>query len=84
MLDTTRIPDFIDETGGDITPHRSHPNRVEARKRSLRMRHSRINMEVMVEQQRPLPDNVQLLALKRKRLAIKDELYRLERQHSLG
>jgi hypothetical protein len=52
--------------------------RIEARKSALRARHARINTEIMVEQQRPLPDSLLLLSLKRIRLQIKDELRRLE------
>ncbi len=52
--------------------------RIEARKSALRSRHARINTEIMVEQQRPLPDSLLLLSLKRIRLQIKDELRRLE------
>lgn len=52
--------------------------RIEARKSALRSRHATINTEIMVEQQRPLPDSLLLLSLKRLRLQIKDELWRLE------
>lgn len=52
--------------------------RIEARKSALRSRHARINTEILVEQQRPLPDSLLLLSLKRVRLQIKDELRQLE------
>ena len=52
--------------------------RIEARKSALRSRHARINTEILVEEQRPLPDSLLLLSLKRIRLQIKDELRQLE------
>lgn len=52
--------------------------RVENRILALRRKHARLNMDIMVEQQRPLPDSLKLSALKRSKLAVKDELEALE------
>lgn len=46
--------------------------------RSLLFRHGEIHREIESEQQRPQPDTIRLLKLKRLRLAIKDEMLRLD------
>lgn len=46
---------------------------------SLRERHASLDHKLDEEINRPLPDEATLLALKRQKLAIKDEIARLER-----
>jgi len=45
--------------------------------RSLLFRHGEIHQQIETEQQRPQPDTMRLLKLKRLRLAVKDELRRV-------
>lgn len=46
---------------------------------SLRERHANLDHKLGEEATRPLPDEATLLELKRQKLAIKDEIVRLER-----
>lgn len=46
--------------------------------RSLLFRHGEIHREIESEQQRPQPDTIRLLKLKRLRLALKDEMRKLD------
>jgi hypothetical protein len=45
--------------------------------RALLFRHGVIHQAIEAEQQRPSPDSIKLLRLKRLRLALKDRLHRL-------
>ena len=78
MFASTAITEGADETGSVGETVHLKLGRVEARKKTLRSRHARLNTEIMVEHQRPLPDSLLLLSLKRARLQIKDELRQLE------
>jgi hypothetical protein len=48
---------------------------------SLRAKHSRLEIEIDQEAHRPLPDTVQLAALKREKLRIKEQILRMQRPH---
>jgi hypothetical protein len=48
---------------------------------SLRAKHSRLEVEIDQEAHRPLPDTVQLAALKREKLRIKEQILRMQRPH---
>ena len=78
MFASTPITEGADETGSVGETAHLKLGSVEARKKTLRSRHARLNTEIMVEHQRPLPDSLLLLSLKRARLQIKDELRQLE------
>lgn len=44
------------------------------RLRALRARHTELEARLQIEQRRPVPDPIAVRALKRQKLAIKDEL----------
>jgi len=46
---------------------------------SLRAKHSRLEIEIDQEAHRPLPDTVQIAALKREKLRIKEEILKIQR-----
>ncbi len=52
--------------------------RETVRKNSLAARHSKLEYEILVERQRPLPDTARLSALKLEKLYIKEELEALK------
>ena len=52
---------------------------ADARLRWLRQRHANFQRELDDENQRPLPDQIRVYELKRRKLRIKDEIFRLER-----
>jgi hypothetical protein len=45
---------------------------------SLRAKHAMLEQQIDLENQRPHPDDIRLLELKRQKLHIKDEIVRLE------
>lgn len=49
----------------------------DARIESLRSKHAEIEMALVTEARRPLPDENLLLTLKRQKLRIKDEIQRI-------
>ncbi|MFO0293271.1 MAG: YdcH family protein [Rhodospirillales bacterium] len=51
--------------------------RIEA----LRAKHDRLQVEIDREAHRPKPDDVQVTALKREKLRIKDEIERMSVRH---
>lgn len=55
----------------------AYVERIEA----LRVKHARLEVEIDQEARRPKPDDVQVAAMKRAKLRIKDEIERMARPH---
>lgn len=55
----------------------AHAERIEA----LRARHARLEVEIGQEANRPKPDDMQVAALKREKLRIRDEIERIAHIH---
>jgi hypothetical protein len=51
---------------------------VDARLETLVGKHASLEQAISEETQRPVPDNIHLSDLKRQKLRIKDEIYRIE------
>ncbi len=51
---------------------------LREREESLKSKHAALDAQIEAECRRPLPDNAALTQLKRKKLAIKEELDRLQ------
>ncbi len=55
----------------------AYVERIEA----LRAKHARLEVEIDHEARRPKPDDVQVAAMKRAKLRIKDEIERMAHRH---
>jgi hypothetical protein len=54
---------------------------LKERMDSLKARHAAVDAQIQDEVQRPLPNSDEITRLKREKLRIKDELYRLSHEH---
>ncbi|MEM9420899.1 MAG: DUF465 domain-containing protein [Pseudomonadota bacterium] len=57
---------------------------IDARLTSLDQRHKELETRIEEEMRRPLADDVHVHSLKRKKLAIKDQIVELEGQRRVG
>jgi hypothetical protein len=60
-----------------IGQHSSNGHSKEQRIQSLKAQHSELESALEEEEARPLPDSLAIASLKRKKLAIKDEIEQL-------
>lgn len=54
---------------------------LQDRLETLRARHASLELALMQERARPMPNTESMTDLKRQKLRIKDEIFQLERQH---
>lgn len=54
---------------------------LEQRLEALKVRHSTLENRIQQESSRPLPDNVEIHALKKEKLRIKDEIVGIATRH---